>query len=186
MFFKKIPNINFVIISENPNFGRFKYTKNSIINNYGDNTSITCVFSKNSKEDLKLYKNEVETHIVKNNNTLDLINVGIKKSKEDWNLIVNEGTWIKPNMDKKYSSFIKNEFDILYPIFYELDINGKMFNVKTDFIDCSLNGMMINKKCFDKIGIFEQFDFLESKTLWFFNAIEKKCSFKAILGNKLF
>lgn len=185
MNFKKLPNINFVIISETPNFGRFKYTKNSIINNYGENTSITCVVSKDSKEDLKLYKNEVETHVVKIKNTLDLVNIGIKKSKEDWAIIINEGTWVKANIDKKYSTFIKDESNILYPIQYELDINGKMFNVKNKFIDCSLNGMIINKNCFNQVGDFNQTDLLESKMLWFFNAIEKKCSFKAILGLKL-
>lgn len=186
MIFKNhLPDINFIIISEEPNYGRFKFTKNSILNNYGDKSSISCVFSKNSKENVNLYKEEVKTQIVKNKNILELINEGIKNSNKDWNLIISEGIWIKPNVDKKYSSFIESEMDILFPISYESDISGKIFNLKTNFVDCSFNGLLINKICFNKVGSFESGDLIESKLEWNLRAIEKKCIFKSILGLKL-
>lgn len=186
ILFKNIlPEINFIIISEEPNYGRFKFTKNSIINNYGEKANISCVVSKNIKENVNLYKNEVKTHIVKNKNILELINAGVINSTKDWNLLVNEGIWLKPNVDKKYSSFIENELDILFPISYELDINGKILNLRDNFIDCSFNGLLINKNCFKKVGLFESGEVKESKLAWNLKAIQEKCTFKSILGLKL-
>jgi len=182
---KSLLDINFIVISEQPNYGRFQYTKNSIINNYGEKTSISCCVSKNSKEDLSLYKKQIKTKIVKNKNILELINEGIINSEKEWNIIVSEGIWIKPNVDKKYLVFTESEKDILFPISYELDINGRIFNLKTNFIDCSFNGLLINKNCFLDVGNFIEEDVVKSKLDWFIRANQKKCKFKSILGLKL-
>ena len=52
---------------------------------------------------------------------------------------------------------------------------------------CTLNGLMIHKKTFNKVGKFEEEENLQMcKLLWGCKAAEYGCKFKAILGYQIF
>jgi len=48
-----------------------------------------------------------------------------------------------------------------------------------------LNGLMIHKDTFKKIGSFSNNPLCYSKMIWADQAIEQKCKFKAILGIRI-
>jgi hypothetical protein len=79
--------------------------------------------------------------------------------------------------------FIKDDKDILFPV----------IDRKTNFIDGSMNGIIIRKSTFLKVGNFQTQTMQKKtaneieliKTFWALDAIENGCTFKAIVGMKI-
>ncbi|MFZ8393467.1 hypothetical protein ACO1MB_14640, partial [Staphylococcus aureus] len=66
--------------------------------------------------------------------------------------------------------------DILFPI-----VDRKM-----NFIDGTINGIFLHRQAFDLTGPFSDDPSLEkSKAVWSSTAVEKGCTFKAILGAQI-
>lgn len=175
-------DMGFIILSNNPNFGNFKYTYNSIINNYGNDSFITCVYSKNTKENIKLYKEFCKTN-KSSNNVAEMLNVGINSSEKEWNLILFEGIWLKQNIDKKYILFLENEKDIIYPLIYEKNINNVCYKAYNNFWEINFNGLFINKNALKEVGLFENKENWQKD--WASKATNLKYKFKSILGVKI-
>jgi len=174
----------FIILATELNVGRLKSTRNSIWSHYGK-VPMICVVPKNvSATELKEAKEICGIHKGKDTIT-SLINTGFKFGHKEWNIIVIEGTWVKANIDKKYSCFLEDEKDIFFPIVTDFDIQGKPTKIYNNFWDCSLNGLMIHQKTFKEVGDFTDSSLENSRLIWNAEAQEKGCRFKAILGAKL-
>lgn len=105
-----------------------------------------------------------------------LINAGLKHPPAEWNIIVIAGTYVRCRLAQKYSMFVENEKDIIYPV-----VEGKY-----NFVDATINGLMIHKDCLKEVGKMAEVGAFEvCKLMWALDAIEKGYKFKAILGVKL-
>ena len=88
-------------------------------------------------------------------------------------------------MDKKFSLFVEDEKDILFPIFTEYNKEGFPKKIRSNFEEATLNGMMIHQKTFKAVGPFNDESLTVSKFLWAVEATQKGCRFKAVLGTRL-
>lgn len=122
--------------------------------------------------------------VVQGNDTItSLINVGMKKTKAVWNVIIFAGSWVRAGIYRQFSCFVKDEKDILFQV-----VDGH-----TNFVDGSMNGIIINKNTFREVGDFPEsrlnkpgFKEMELlKLLWSVGAISKGCRFKAIIGMRV-
>jgi hypothetical protein len=105
-----------------------------------------------------------------------LINVGFQHTLAGWNFVVMAGTTMRASLDRKMSYFVNSEKDILFPI----------ANNKWNFVEATLNGLLIHKKTFKEVGDMPNEGSLEmAKAEWALNAADRGCTFKAIIGAKL-
>ena len=110
------------------------------------------------------------------NTITSLINVGMDNSTSEWTLVVMAGAFLRNNLDRKYSYFVTSQKDILFPI-----VDGK-----TNFVDGTLNGIMVHRDTWKEIGQFSNQESLSwCKLSWAMAAIEHGCCFKAILGAQI-
>jgi hypothetical protein len=83
----------------------------------------------------------------------------------------------------KLNQFLNSEKDILFPV-----VDRKM-----NFVDGSINGIVVHKKAFKEIGDIAPNslqkvgynDFEISKLFWAMDAVEKGYKFKAIVGMQI-
>ena len=102
-----------------------------------------------------------------------LFDTGITHALNDWAYMVFAGTTIRKNIDLKLSRYVESEKDVLFPVV------DRIWN----FIDGSMNGVLINKNFFNQIGDFGSGNPLKlTKLDWAGRAVEKGCRFKAIVG----
>lgn len=177
--------INFIILSPEPNIGRLKGTIRSIKNNYNQDSKIICSIEKSIKKpQLDEYRSICPTFKAGQTIT-SLINSGIKHTHEGWNMLIMEGAWVPRNVEARYKRWIKDEKDILFPIVINYDRAGNPTKVFCNFIDCTLNGILIDKKFFLSIGNLSENPLKISREFWSYDAIEKGAKFKGILGIKI-
>ncbi len=112
-----------------------------------------------------------------------LINDGMSHNKHEWALFLTAGSRVCRSIERKLHVFAKQESDILFPA----------LDAGTNFVDAPFNGVLINKRFFDKMGGFptasmkkEGLNYFEvAKLLWSITAMENGCAFKAIVGMKV-
>lgn len=161
----------FVVLCPTPNIGHIRTTINSIKYNY-KNAKYLCVLSNTFNEkDIEEVKKISDIHIG-NGLFSSLLHLGLKNLPcTEWNLIVKSGSWLKSDIDKKYSYFMESEKDILFPL----------INKKIHFIDSNINGVFIHKNTSKLIGNFPISASIDlCKIYWAAKAVEKGCKFKAI------
>lgn len=166
---------SFVIICSDNSLSLLKSTANSIKSKYYDHPFICVANGSATVEEVAAMKAICPTY--KGKKTISsMINVGLRHAPADWAFIVFSGSFLPGKMDEKFSFFINSEKDILFPI----------INRKTNFIDGTWNGLLINKKTFREVGEFEDDgEFEHIKCEWACNALNYGCKFKAILGSKV-
>lgn len=184
MYNKQKLEIGFIILSPEGNIAKIKSTKTSINNHYPGSTIIVSVPNNVTDEQFENIKNVCPTIIGKYTIT-SLINAGFKKTQVKWNILIEEGTWAKPNIDKKYSCFYEDDRDIFFPVLCEYDENSKPIKIYDTFWNCSLNGIMIHQSTFKNIGDFSDNPLEISRLMWTLQAQDIGCKFKAILGAKI-
>lgn len=102
-----------------------------------------------------------------------LIDNGMNKVKTEWALFVFSGSIIKKKIDKKLSLYVETKRDVLFPVV------NRMWN----FIDGSMNGLLISKEFYGQVGEFGSGNTLQNtKILWAERALEKGVRFKAIVN----
>lgn len=121
---------------------------------------------------------------VKAGNTItSLINCGMKHSDAEWNVIVFAGSWLRTSLLYKAKTFIKSDRDVLFPV----------VDWKSNFVDGSMNGIVLHRKMFEDAGDFPEgemqkagvSDIEMAKLFWSVNAIDKGAIFKAIVGMRV-
>lgn len=175
-------DIDFIILCPNKNKLDLKNTVNSIRWSNKENSQITCVVGQNCSKSEQQELEQFCPVVVGEDTITSLINKGLKEAKRPWVFILYSGSRLRTNLQKKLGYFVNQDKDILFPI-----IEGK-----TNFVDGSSNGILLNKDVFNKIGDFPIMkstevsnDFEIAKLLWATNAIEHGCQFKAIAGIRL-
>lgn len=175
LYSKKIFDYGFIILCSERRINLLKTTVNSIKHRY-EKVPYICVTDDSAKAiDLKEMKTVCNTF--KGKNTFSsLINVGAKNAKTDWSFIVFAGSTVGPKLNEKYSIFIEDEKDIVFPI----------VDQKYDFVNGSLNGLFFHKNAMKEIGNIDEQGSLEFvKTMWAARGIIKGYRFKAIANIKI-
>jgi hypothetical protein len=186
MFFAKdSPDINFVIISPEPNIGRLKGTVRSIKNNYREDAKIICSVEKGIKKPQIEEMREVCPSFRGGQTVTSLINNGMKHAPSGWNMLVVEGAWVPKNIQYKYSKWISSPKDVLFPIVINFDRQGMPARILSTFGECTLNGILLNKDFFFEIGNLSENPLKISREFWAMEAADKGANFKAILGIKI-
>lgn len=177
-----IKDLGFIILCPNKNVGGLKSTLGSIRFYAYDRPSVCIVGSDATKSEIDEMKELCPTYKGKNKIT-SLINAGMRHCKSEWGMFVFAGARITKFLERTISHFVTDPKDIIYPVYED----------KHNFIDASLNGVMINKKTFKEIGKWpdndmekEGFDeFGMAKLLWSVDAVNAGCTFKGILGMRI-
>ena len=179
-------NIGYILINSEQNLSGLKPTISALTRYHLGDAEIVHVLPKDA--DLKKYKEICHNSYKGQNTVTSLINVGFKKLKSEWGMVLIVGSIVKARIYKKYELFNKSDKDIFYPL----------VDHRYGFVDASINGLTINRAFFNEIGNFPENEMWKSeeaweansfelcKLLWSMDAEEKGCIFKAILGCKIF
>lgn len=166
MYSHKPINVGFIILCPNCNIGQLTTTISSIKHSY-PNSPYHCVLPEHCHPD------DLKSHVKGGKTITSLINAGMSPPPcDEWNFIIMAGNWVKKLLDKKYAYFMESEKDIFFPI-----VEKKM-----NFVDGTMNGILIHRKAFQDIGFFANNSPMEvCKLMWAIDAIDKGYQFKAIL-----
>ena len=187
MYKSKAVEYGFVVLCPERNIGGLKATVRSIHNHCSSAAPILCVAPKNTnrKEHIEMkgicdtIKCSREYHSMKEEEEdvlAPFINKGVDKSASLWLFIIIAGSHVKLNFYRKYSYFIEDEKDILFPIV------DRQCNFKTG----TYNGLLFHKSAIKEIGNFdEDMPFQMSKIIWGKVAQDKGYTFKALLGARI-
>ncbi len=97
----------------------------------------------------------------------------ISKSTTPWVYLIFAGSTIRKKIDLKLSKYVDCESDVLFPVV------DRIWN----FIDGSINGILINKNFHKLVGDFGHGNPLKvTKLEWAAKALAKGVQFKAIVG----
>lgn len=175
LYQRKQLKICFSILCPDNSKSLLQNTVNSIKSRYPSVPFYAVCDNQATSEDIAVLKKICP--IFKGKSTISsLINVGMRHATADWVFTIMAGTYMNWLMDEKFGFYIESERDVVYPI----------SNGKTNFIEATLNGLLINKKTFQEVGDFIEDGELEHiKSEWALKAIDHGCKFKAIMGAKL-
>lgn len=102
-----------------------------------------------------------------------LFDTGILNSLGRWAYLVFAGSSLRKNMDLKLSRYVEADSNVLFPVV------DRVWN----FVDGSMNGVLINRNFFESVGEFGSGNPLKlTKLIWADKAINAGCKFKAIVG----
>jgi hypothetical protein len=173
MFETKNLDFGFIILCPEPNIGLLKGTVRSLDFSHGGCPYVAVVPGSTKPEAIKEMKELCEVYRAKDTIT-SLMNTGMRHAPSDWNILTIGGTWIRKRLSTRYSRFIEEDSDVLFPIFEK----------QYDFRRATLNGLCIHKKTFKKAGAFpDKGEIHHCKERWALYATALcKSKFKAILG----
>lgn len=179
--FYKNEHVNpcFTILCHDRNIGAVKTTCGSLKSNYPNNDRICIVPSDTNNNELGEFNLLCPTY-AGGNTWASLINLGMKKSTNNWNIFVIAGSWVCKSVLRKINMFCKDKKDVIFPI----------VDMKMNFTEGSINGLCINKDTFKEVGDFITTPMVKSgvnefemvKLFWAIDAFEKGCKFKGIVG----
>lgn len=169
MAYRPVPmNIGFIVLCLDPDPYKPATTLSSIERSYDGIKSVVVSPAE--------FKHVHKTAIIGGSSVTSLINAGMAKAPADWNIIVLAGVRVKERLDQKYSPFMESRQDIFFPLIFG----------HHNFLDAPMNGLTIHKDTFKEIGKFADDNPLEiCKMMWFLQAHELGCKFKAIAGCRM-
>lgn len=113
-----------------------------------------------------------------------LINTAVQKTKADWCFVIFAGSIVKSKFVDRYSRFVKDDKDILFPVMRLED--GTTVQYKINFVDGSLNGVLMHTAAIKEVGPLPELpDIQETKLTWAYEAISKGYRFVGILGSRI-
>lgn len=171
--YKSVP-FGFVVLFYEFNFRNLRATIRSI-KGLCPNSPIKIVIPYDTSEHIRKEASGFAPVVVGKMTHTSLINIGVKNSESDWNFILYSGSNLKYRFFHKYSYFLEDEKDILFPI----------VDSKYKFFEATLNGLFLNKKFFSKVGDFEEDEIYLSKLDWEDRAIRLGGKFKALMGVRI-
>lgn len=167
LYVSKSLDMEICIICIDGDFSKIKKTQKSAAFLNKDYKIIGIIPENRETEpsDIKIYKGK--------NCVTSLIDVAIKNVDSEWAFVVFAGSVLKKKIDQKLSQYVENKNDVLFPV----------VNRIYDFIRGSMNGILINKSFYEKVGEFGSGNNLQdTKILWAARALENGVKFKAIVG----
>lgn len=166
--------VGFVILCVDRNPNLLRATVNSVRRRY-DSPCVGVVDGDCGGDDFSELNKVCPVHRGMDTVT-SLLNEGLDHPPAEWSMTVMSGTWVRPNLDKKYSLFVESTSDVLYAI-----VDGRY-----EFPDCSLNGLMVHRDAWQKVGHFCPRSPLPlCKLMWARAAIDRGCRFKGVIGVKM-
>lgn len=171
-----------VILCPERNANGLKTTVRSVTNHCYKRECLAVVPEDITAAKLKEMKEICTVH--KGKNTIaSLINVGVKKCKHEWSLLLFENSRVQPYVERWFRSFANTETSVLFPV----------VEMKCDFIEGCFNGVLLNTAFFKKVGDFPEIavakvglnDFELVKLLWAWEAMKHGVIFKGIVGMKV-
>jgi hypothetical protein len=174
MFINKDLDFGFVVLCPQPNIALLTNTAKSLKIYHEKYPYVGVVSNLATPPVIKEMKDAGHTVYKAKDTITSMLNTGLRNCPAEWCIFVMAGSWVRRNLAHKFSRFITEDSDILFPI----------VDYKCDFINCSLNGLCINKKTFKKVGPFGEQGKLEKlKEEWALYAVGIcNTKFKAILG----
>lgn len=161
-------DLGFVILGYDGDPNKIQTTLNSISRSYRDAKS-TIAVPEAHKECFKGVRTGGDS-------ITSLINAGMEKPPAEWNAFVLAGVRVSERLDQRYAVFMENRLDIFYPLVWG----------KTNFIDSPLNGLTVHRDTYPEIGKFGVDLSIEiCKMMWFLDASDRGCKFKAVAGCRM-
>lgn len=174
-------NLGFIIVNPDKKISDLRHTWASIRRHNWGAEMIHILPKGADAKDMKESKELCKSTHRGGENDISMINMGFKKSKSEWCVVVKAGTAIRGGMQYKYGSQLKSEKDIFFPI---------TVGTPTNFLDASMSGIAINREFFKEVGDFPDNEMWKAsdpgfnlfKMLWVGDAMKLGCKFKAVLG----
>ena len=161
-------DLGFIVMGHDGDPSKISTTLHSIERYYAGAKTLTVVPEE--------FKKDHQKALIGGGSITSLINTGMQNAPAEWNVLVFAGVHIKERLDIRYSTFMENRLDIFYPLVWG----------SWNFIDAPMNGLCIHRDTFPEIGQFSSDNALEiCKMMWFFDAIDRGCKFKAIAGCRM-
>jgi hypothetical protein len=168
MFDLKSLEMEVVIISPSGNDREEAITASTVVNLVKTYDFFVIAPNNTSKKEYKY------TTFFGENSIAALCNEGIRRCRKDWAYIVFAGSKIRKYVDLKLSKYVESDKDVVFPV----------VNRKWNFIDGTLNGMLINKNFYSSVGNFKDLNDLQlTKLEWAEKALAKGVRFKAIVNS---
>lgn len=117
---------------------------------------------------------DIDARVIQGGNCItSMIDSICKSIKTDWVYFVLAGCILQKGVDRKNFYYVENYKDVLFPVV------DRIWN----FVDGSMNGILLSKQFYDEVGEFGSGKNLQiTKLLWAERALEKGARFKAIVG----
>lgn len=174
LYARKQLKCGFIVLCPEHNVRHAQCTARSIRARY-DSPFIFVTDSTVTKEEVRELENTAPTYVA-GTTFSSLINLGFKHPPSDWNILVIAGTTVRPKLDEKFALFVEDEKDILFPV-----ADGRW-----QFIEGTINGLMMHRETFQKAGDWDDNLPIETcKLLWAYEAARHGCRFKAVIGSKM-
>ena len=150
-----------------------KRTFDSFVNLQFNYKRILCV-SEKSEITSPIFD---DTVLCKSGNCMtSLIDAACKIAKTEWLFFVFAGSYMPKNIDNKNSRYAQDYRDVVFPV----------VNRQWNFIDATMNGLLISKQFHEEVGDFGTGNQLDiTKLIWADKAMQKGAKFKAVVGAKL-
>lgn len=165
----------FVVLAPDGNPSLLKSTVASVRCNYGN--PCLAVAPELSHADQLAECERVGPLVLGGDTVTSLVNAGLRAATTEWSVLAISGVWARPGLIRRYSCFIKDRFDVLYPVGFG----------RSEFTTSSLNGLMIHNRTFAEVGDFAtQVSFDLCRLLWASDAVDRGCRFQGMAGAKFF
>ena len=176
-------DVGFIILCPDRNIGGLRNSIGGIRHHSYNRECLAVVPEDTTSKEVKEMKEHCPT-VWKGKDTItSLVNVGMKRVKQEWGFIMFAGSRIPAFLERKFETFANENTDILFPVVER----------RYDFVSGSFNGVLINKGFFKKVGNFTEGalqkqgmnDFEMAKFLWSYDAINQGANFKGIVGMRV-
>ena len=166
-------DMTIAVLAHEKSLAEIKRTFDSLVNLQFDYKRILCV-SEKSDINSPIFDN---TALCKAGNCMtSLIDAACKIAKTEWLFFVFAGSYMPKNIDNKNSRYAQDYRDVVFPV----------VNRQWNFIDATMNGLLISKQFHEEVGDFGTGNQLDiTKLIWADKAMQKGAKFKAVVGAKL-
>lgn len=170
IYFEKDLNLTVGILAANKTFEQIRATYESLGALKFPVQRLVNIPEDQDSSELKTRK----YNFIQNGKTLTSLIDGLcREAKTEWIYFAFAGRRVQKNIDSKLSLYVNDYKNVIFPVV------KRVWN----FVDGSMDGLLINKKFHEEVGDFGDADDLEiTKLMWAGKAIEKGAKFKAIVG----
>ncbi len=163
----------FVILCPEDYPSEASLTISRIRNIFSDHSIRLVISPKFASERIDKYKSFSVPVDIGDKTITGMINLGVSRSKYDWNFVLIAGANVTENLIKKYLYFCREESDFAFPV----------VDRKWVFADASINGLFFNRNKIPKAPENEP-DIGMTKAIWGTEILQSNGKLKGIVGGK--